>query len=122
LGVEQQDRRGGPAAQRASAVGEHLAEQRRAVAFRQEAATDRAYRLLRTLPPEASRFVVELAGMWCIRAATVPDTFNPSISTWRRARSAALRPFVAGLIADFRNSAPARTEADWPGPARSGRP
>lgn len=64
------------------------------------AATDRAYRLLRALPPEASRFVVGLAGMWCIRAATVPDTVMPSISTWRRARSAALRPLVTRLIAD----------------------
>jgi aminoglycoside phosphotransferase (APT) family kinase protein len=71
-------------------------------ALGQQAATDRAYQLLRTLPPEASRFVVGLAGMWCIRAATVPDTFNPSISTWRRARSAALRPLVTRLIADLR--------------------
>ncbi|MBB4752897.1 phosphotransferase [Actinoplanes lobatus] len=68
------------------------------------AATDAAYRLLRTLPPEASRFVVGLAGMWTIRAATVPDTFNPSISAWRRARSAALQPLVARLIADLRGS------------------
>jgi phosphotransferase family enzyme len=66
-------------------------------------ATDRAYRLLRKLPPEASRFVVGLAGMWCIRAATVPDTVMPSISTWRRARSVALRPLVTRLLADFRN-------------------
>lgn len=87
-----------------------------------QAATDRAYRLLRTLPPEASRFVVGLAGMWSIRAATVPDTFNPSISTWRRARSAALRPLVARLIADLRNSSPAGAEADRPGPAWTGRP
>jgi aminoglycoside phosphotransferase (APT) family kinase protein len=67
----------------------------------QQTATDRAYQLLRALPCEASRFVVGLAGMWCIRAATVPDTFNSSISTWRRARSAALRPLVARLIADY---------------------
>jgi len=66
-----------------------------------QAATDRAYRLLRTLPPEASRFVVGLAGMWCIRAATIPDTVMPNISTWRRARSAALRPLVTRLITDF---------------------
>jgi hypothetical protein len=66
-------------------------------------ATDRAYELLRTLPPEASRFVVGLAGMWCIRAATVPDTVvMPAISTWRRARSVALRPLVARLIRDQR--------------------
>jgi len=71
-----------------------------------EAATDRAYGLLRTLPPEASRFVVGLAGMWCIRAATVPDTtVMPNISTWRRARSAALRPLVARLLADLRGLA-----------------
>jgi phosphotransferase family enzyme len=71
-----------------------------------QAATDRAYRLLRTLPTEASRFVVGLAGMWRIRAAVVPDTaVMPSISRWRRARSAALRPLVARLIADFRSSA-----------------
>jgi hypothetical protein len=70
----------------------------------QQAATDRAYRLLRTLPAEASRFVVGLAGMWCIRAATVPDTVMPSISIWRRARSAALRPLVTRLIADFRDT------------------
>lgn len=73
-------------------------------ALGQQAATDRAYRLLRTLPPEASRFVVGLAGMWCIRAATIPDTVMPSISAWRRARSAALRPLVVRLIADFRVS------------------
>jgi aminoglycoside phosphotransferase (APT) family kinase protein len=78
----------------------------------QQAATDRAYRLLRRLPPEASRFVVGLAGMWCIRAATIPDTVMLSISTWRRARSVALRPLVTRLIADFRDSAPARTAAD----------
>ena len=76
-------------------------------ALGQQAATDRAYRLLRTLPPEASRFVVGLAGMWCIRAATIPDTVMPSISTWRRARSAALRPLVTRLIADLRDSTPA---------------
>jgi aminoglycoside phosphotransferase (APT) family kinase protein len=80
-------------------------------ALGQPAATDRAYRLLRTLPPEASRFVVGLAGMWCIRAMTVPDTFNPSISTWRRARSAALRPLVARLITDLGDQTPARTGA-----------
>jgi aminoglycoside phosphotransferase (APT) family kinase protein len=81
-------------------------------ALGQQTATDRAYRLLQTLPAEASRFVVGLAGMWCIRAATVPDTFNPSISTWRRTRSAALRPLVARLLADLRDSTPARIEAD----------
>lgn len=70
-------------------------------ALGKEAATDQAYQLLRTLPPEASRFVVGLAGMWCIRAATITDTVMPSISTWRRARSAALRPLVTRLIADF---------------------
>jgi Phosphotransferase enzyme family len=71
-------------------------------ALGERAATDRAYRLLRTLPPEASRFVVGLAGMWCIRAATIPDTVMPSISTWRRARSVALRPLVTRLVADLR--------------------
>jgi hypothetical protein len=82
-------------------------------ALGQQAATDQAYRLLRTLPPEASRFVVGLAGMWSIRAATVPDTaVMPSISIWRRARSAALRPLVARLIADFRDSTPALTKVD----------
>lgn len=64
-------------------------------------ATDSAHRLLRTLPPEASRFVIGLAGMWCIRAATVPDTVMPGIASWRRARSAALRPLVSRLIADL---------------------
>ena len=63
-----------------------------------KAATDRACRLLGTLPPEASRFVVGLAGMWCIRAATVPDTVMPNISAWRRAGSAALRPLVSRLL------------------------
>ncbi|MCY1143412.1 phosphotransferase [Actinoplanes sp. Pm04-4] len=66
------------------------------------AATESAYELLRTLPPEASRFVVGLAGMWSIRAATVPDTFHPGLSAWRRARSVALRPLVTRLIADLR--------------------
>lgn len=63
-----------------------------------DAATDRAYRLLRALPPDASRFVVGLAGMWSIRAATIPDTVMPQISAWRRARSTALRPLVTRLI------------------------
>lgn len=70
-------------------------------ALGQQTATDRAYRLLRTLPAEASRFVVGLAGMWSIRAATIPDTVMPNISTWRRARSAALRPLVTRLLADL---------------------
>jgi aminoglycoside phosphotransferase (APT) family kinase protein len=65
-----------------------------------QAATDRAYRLVRTLPPAAWRFVVGLAGMWRIRAATIPDTVMPAISAWRRARSVALRPLVTRLIAD----------------------
>lgn len=69
-----------------------------------EVATDRAYRLLRTLPPEASRFVVGLAGMWSVRAATIPDTVMPTISAWRRARAAALRPLVARLISELRGS------------------
>jgi Phosphotransferase enzyme family len=72
------------------------------------AATERACRLLRALPPEASRFVVGLAGMWCVRAATIPDTVMPSISLWRRARSAALRPLVSGLIADLHAAGRAR--------------
>ncbi|WP_433297298.1 phosphotransferase family protein [Actinoplanes sp. CA-030573] len=80
-----------------------------------QAATDHAYRLLRALPPEASRFVVGLAGMWSIRAATIPDTVMPSISTWRRARSVALRPLVARLIADLND--PARGAGQ--NPARS---
>jgi aminoglycoside phosphotransferase (APT) family kinase protein len=67
------------------------------------AATDRAHRLLQTLPPDASRFVVGLAGMWIIRAATVPDTVMPGIATWRRARSVALRPLVTRLLADLRS-------------------
>ncbi|GLY95108.1 phosphotransferase [Actinoplanes sp. NBRC 103695] len=67
-----------------------------------EVATDRAHRLVEGLPPDASRFVVGLAGMWCIRAATVPDTpVMPRISAWRRARSVALRPLVARLITDL---------------------
>ncbi|WP_127505765.1 phosphotransferase family protein [Actinoplanes solisilvae] len=64
-------------------------------------ATKRAHSLLRGLPPEASRFVIALAGMWHIRAETIPDTVMPYISTWRRARSAALRPLVSALIADL---------------------
>lgn len=81
-------------------------------------ATDQAYRLLRTLPPEASRFVVGLAGMWSIRAATVPDTaVMPNISSWRRARSAALRPLVARLLADVFGGTPERrTRKAGPGP------
>jgi hypothetical protein len=66
-------------------------------------AADRAYRLLRRLPPEASRFVVGLAGMWHIRAVTVPDPARPGIAAWRHARSAALRPLVTRLIADLRD-------------------
>jgi len=73
----------------------------------QVAATDRAYRLLQPLPPEASRYVVGLAGMWCFRAAMIPDTaLMPNISAWRRARSAALRPLVDRLLADLDPSAP----------------
>lgn len=64
-------------------------------------ATERAHRLLRTLPPAASRFVVGLAGTWTIRAAMVPDAVMPQISTWRRARSRALRPLVARLLTDL---------------------
>jgi hypothetical protein len=64
-------------------------------------ATDRAYGLLGTLPPEASRFVVALAGMWSIRAATVTSSVMPGIAAWRRARTAALRPLVSRLIADL---------------------
>jgi hypothetical protein len=67
-----------------------------------DVATERAYRLVRTLPPEASRFVVGLTGMWTIRAATIPDGVMPTISTWRRARATALRPLVARMIADLR--------------------
>ncbi|MEV6850965.1 hypothetical protein [Actinoplanes sp. NPDC051411] len=63
------------------------------------AATDRAYRLLRTLPPEAPRFVVGLAGMWRIRAVMTPETVLPYISAWRKARTVALRPLVIRLIA-----------------------
>ncbi|GIF74813.1 hypothetical protein [Asanoa siamensis] len=59
-----------------------------------EASTERAHRLLRALPPEASRFVVGLAGMWSIRAATIQDATMPGIAGWRRARAAALRPLV----------------------------
>jgi len=65
-------------------------------------ATDRAYRLVRTLPDEAARFVVGLAGMWTIRAVTVTEPVMPEIATWRRARAAALRPLVTRLIADLR--------------------
>jgi hypothetical protein len=64
-----------------------------------QAATEQAYELLRTLPPDASRFVVGLAGMWRIKAATVPDGVMPGIAVWRRARSAALRPLVTRLLA-----------------------
>lgn len=66
-----------------------------------EVATDRAYRQLGCLPPEASRFVVALTGMWTIRAATIPDTVMPDISAWRRERAAALRPLVTRLIGDL---------------------
>ncbi|SNY45235.1 hypothetical protein [Paractinoplanes atraurantiacus] len=62
-------------------------------------ATDRAYRLLQDLPPEASRFVVGLAGMWRFRSATVRDVVLP-IAAWRRARALALRPLVTRLIAE----------------------
>ncbi len=75
-------------------------------------ATDRAYQLLRTLPPEASRFVVGLTGMWLIKAATVPDTVMPEISLWRRARAVALRPLVTRLIADVRGTPPVRIDID----------
>jgi hypothetical protein len=33
----------------------------------------------------------------------VPDTSNPRIASWRHARSTALHPLVARLIADFRD-------------------
>ncbi|MCU7726160.1 phosphotransferase [Actinoplanes sp. KI2] len=79
-----------------------------------QAATRSAYELLRTLPPEASRFVVGLAGMWCIRAATMPDTVIPGMSTWRRARSAALRPLVTRLITDHRDGRSVKRGAGSP--------
>ncbi|XVV17415.1 phosphotransferase [Actinoplanes sp. CA-131856] len=62
-------------------------------------AADRAYRLLQTLPPLASRFVVGLAGLWRFRSATVPDVVLP-IAAWRRARALALRPLVSRLLAE----------------------
>jgi Ser/Thr protein kinase RdoA (MazF antagonist) len=68
-------------------------------------ATDRAYRLIQTLPTDAARFVVALTGMWRIRAATIPDTVMPTISTWRRKRAQALRPLVTRLITDLTGSA-----------------
>ncbi|MEV6305512.1 phosphotransferase [Actinoplanes sp. NPDC051861] len=74
-------------------------------------ATDRAHRLLRALPPEASRFVIGLAGMWTIRAATIPDTVMPGISRWRRARAAALRPLVTRLLSEL----PSDPRRDGPG-------
>ena len=74
-------------------------------------ATDRAYRLLRTLPPEAARFAVGLAGVWRIRATTIPDTVVPGLATWRRRRSVALRPLVTRLIADHRDPPAAWTGA-----------
>lgn len=64
----------------------------------EQAATDRAARLLATLPPDASRFVVGLAGMWTIRAAMAPETVMPTIAAWRRARAVALRPLLSRLI------------------------
>jgi Ser/Thr protein kinase RdoA (MazF antagonist) len=67
-----------------------------------DVATERAYRLVRTLPPEAARFVVGLTGMWTIRAATIPDGAMPTISAWRRARATASRPLVTRLITDLR--------------------
>ncbi|GHJ43504.1 hypothetical protein Cs7R123_08460 [Catellatospora sp. TT07R-123] len=66
-----------------------------------EVATDRAYRLIQTLPTEAARFVVALTGMWRIRAATTQDAVLPTISTWRRERVRALRPLVTRLITDL---------------------
>ncbi|MFG1990557.1 hypothetical protein ACGFJ7_11345 [Actinoplanes sp. NPDC048988] len=62
-----------------------------------EVATDRAHQLLRSLPPDASRFAVGLAGMWRWRAATVPDAVRP-IAAWRRARADALRPLLTRLL------------------------
>jgi hypothetical protein len=44
---------------------------------------------------------VALTGMWRIRAATIPDTVMPTISTWRRERAQALRPLVTRLITDL---------------------
>lgn len=64
-------------------------------------ATDRAYRLIQTLPTDAARFVVALVGMWRIRAATIPDTVMPTISTWRHERVNALRPLVTRLITEL---------------------
>ncbi|WP_144122784.1 phosphotransferase [Catellatospora sichuanensis] len=66
-----------------------------------QAATDRAYRLIQTLPTDAARFVVALTGMWRIRAATIQDAVLPTISTWRRERVQALRPLVTRLIIDL---------------------
>jgi Ser/Thr protein kinase RdoA (MazF antagonist) len=65
------------------------------------AATDRAYRLIQTLPAEAARYVVALVGMWRIRAVTTQDSVLPTISTWRRERVLALRPLVTRLIIDL---------------------
>lgn len=63
-----------------------------------QVATDRAYALIQMLPVDAARFVVAQSGVWRIRAATIPDTVMPMISTWRRERVQALRPLVTRLI------------------------
>ncbi|GAB4054278.1 phosphotransferase [Catellatospora paridis] len=70
-----------------------------------QAATDRAYLLIQTLPTDAARFVVALTGMWRIRAATTQDASLPTISTWRRERVQALRPLVTRLITDLTGTA-----------------
>ncbi|GAA2358701.1 hypothetical protein Cme02nite_34890 [Catellatospora methionotrophica] len=66
-----------------------------------QVATDRAYRLIQTLPTEAARFVVALTGMWRIRAATAQHAALPTISTWRRDRVRALRPLLTRLLTDL---------------------
>ncbi len=66
-----------------------------------QAATDRAYRLIQTLPTDAARFVVAMSGMWRIRAATAQDSVLPTISAWRHERVQALRPLVTRLIIEL---------------------
>ena len=67
----------------------------------QRVATDRAYRLIQTLPTDAARFVVALTGMWRIRAATIPDTVMPTMSAWRASERRHYVRWSSRLITDL---------------------
>jgi len=63
-----------------------------------DVARRQARALLADLPPEASRFVIALAGMWRRSSARPAHPGMPTHRAWQRARAAALGPLVEELL------------------------